>query len=135
MAPEAVNEEVRGLDGLDLFALRSIWAARFGAPPTLRSAEMLRRILAWRIQATAFGGPTAETHRELRRSRASSMEVLRPGTKLVREWKGVRHEVEVLETGLRYGSETFESLSQVARAITGVRWNGPRFFGLRKTPA
>jgi hypothetical protein len=122
------------LEGLGLDALRSEWRVRYGAPPLLRSPELLAMMLAWRIQAEAEGGLDAETRRALRRPVAKARAAPRPsaGTKLVREWQGVRHEVTVVgEGGFVYRGERFGSLSQVARAITGTRWNGPRFFGLR----
>jgi hypothetical protein len=130
---------IAALEGLGLEALRSEWRARYGAPPPLRSPELLGMILAWRIQAEAEGGLGAETRRALRRPVAAGGRTTpRPssGTKLVREWQGVRHEVTVLpEGGFLYRGERFRSLSQVARAITGTRWNGPRFFGLRDEEA
>jgi len=125
---------VAALDGLGLEALRSEWRARYGAPPALRSPELLAMMLAWRIQAEAEGGLCAETRRALRRPVAKVRAAPRPnaGTKLAREWQGVRHEVTVeTEGAFLYHGERFRSLSQVARAITGTRWNGPRFFGLR----
>ncbi len=127
-------EAVAALEGLGLEALRTEWRARYGAPPTLRSPELLAMMLAWRVQAEAEGGLGAQTRRALRRPVASAKPAPRPsaGTKLVREWQGVRHEVTAsTEGGFLYRGERFRSLSQVARAITGTRWNGPRFFGLR----
>jgi hypothetical protein len=127
--------DVSHLEGLGLEALRGEWRARFGAPPALRSPELLAMMLAWRIQAEAAGGLDADTRRALRRPvAAASRAAPQPsaGTKLIREWQGVRHEVTaVSEGGFLYQGQRFRSLSQVARAITGTRWNGPRFFGLR----
>jgi len=125
---------VAALEGLGLKALRSEWRTRYGAPPALRSPELLAMMLAWRIQAEAEGGLGAETRRALRRPVAKLRAAPRPnaGTKLAREWQGVRHEVTVQsDGGFLYRTQRFRSLSQVARAITGTRWNGPRFFGLR----
>jgi hypothetical protein len=56
---------------------------------------------------------------------------MKPGVILVRQWKGVSHRVTVLQDGFAYDGKTFDSLSEIARLITGSRWNGPRFFGLR----
>ena len=130
-----VETSVLALEGLGLDALRAEWRARFGPAPALRSPELLAMILAWRIQATVEGGLGAETRRALRRpptKRSLAEPAAGPGTHLVREWQGVRHEVEVEEGGafLHLG-QRHKSLSQVARAITGTRWNGPRFFCLR----
>jgi hypothetical protein len=130
---------VAALEGLGLEALRSQWRVRYGAPPPLRSPELLAMMLSWRIQSDAEGGLGVETRRALRRPVAEGgRPTPRPssGTKLVREWQGVRHEVTVVPEGaFVYRGERFRSLSQVARAITGTRWNGPRFFGLRNEEA
>jgi hypothetical protein len=130
--PAAITEEVRALERLDLEGLRSEWRRRYGAPPKLRSVDLLARLLAWRIQATAFGGLDAETRRNLRRTGAPARErQLSPGSLIVREWQGRHHEVTVGEGAYRYEGQSYRSLSAVAHAITGVKWNGPRFFGLR----
>ncbi|MGA0544123.1 DUF2924 domain-containing protein [Brevundimonas sp. VNH65] len=122
------------LGDLGLEPLRAIWRDRFGAPPSIRSPEILALMLAWRLQAARDGGLDGELRRALRRaSSAPSPTALTPGTRLVREWQGVRHEVVVEPDGrFRHQEELHRSLSQVARKITGSRWNGPRFFGLRE---
>jgi hypothetical protein len=98
----------------------------------MRSRELLARLLAWRIQADAFGGLDAATVRLLEtRQLPAPQPQLHAGIRLSREWLGKRHDVEVLENGFRYGDREYRSLSEVARTITGSRWNGPRFFGLR----
>nr|QQZ51942.1 DUF2924 domain-containing protein [Phenylobacterium glaciei] len=128
----AITEEVRALEHLDLDGLRHAWRRRYGAPPKLRSVDLLARLLAWRIQAEAFGGLDAETRRNLRRASASPRDrQLSAGSLIVREWQGRRHEVTVGECAYQYEGQTYQSLSAVAQAITGVKWNGPRFFGLR----
>jgi hypothetical protein len=128
----AITEEVRALEHLDLEGLRQAWRHRYGAPPKLRSVDLLARLLAWRIQAEAFGGLDAETRRNLRRASASPRDrQLSAGSLIVREWQGRRHEVTVGEGAYQYEGQTYQSLSAVAQAITGVKWNGPRFFGLR----
>lgn len=132
---ERITAEVRALAALDLSGLREEWRRRYGTPPRMRSKELLSRLLAWRIQADAFGGLDAVTIRLLNNERVGPPPVrLAPGTRLAREWQGRRHEVEVVETGFRYGDTSFRSLSEIARAITGTRWNGLRFFGLREGP-
>lgn len=110
-----------------------MWTAHFGTAPTLRSPELLALMLAYRLQAAVEGGIAVETRRTLRRpSAAKGLSPLTPGTLLSREWKGVRQEVTVGPDGrLHWQGGEYRSLSEVARAITGVRWNGPRFFGLR----
>ena len=122
-----VEAEVERLPMLDLHGVREAWPPRFGPVPKLRSPDLLRRQLAWRLQVEAYGDLDAVTRKLLAKAPAPTggprIEV---GTRLVREWRGERHEVEVLEEGVRYRGDTFASLSEAARVITGVRWNGPR---------
>lgn len=128
-----VEAEVAGLSAMRLEELRAVWRSRYGQPPKLRSPQLLRLNLAWRIQADAFGGLDAETKRRLRRggAGAAAADRLQPGVRLIREWKGTPHEVVVEEGGFRYDGRIWKSLSEIARYISGARWNGPRFFGLR----
>jgi len=126
-------ENVRRLQGLSLEALRGEWRERIGAPPKLRSPELLRLLLAWRIQAEAFGDLDRETRQGLKSKAAPSAKPkLQTGLRLTREWQGRRYEVEVVGEHFVFAGRTFRSLSEVAREITGTRWNGPRFFGLRR---
>ena len=132
---DRVTEEVRALEALDLHGLRGEWRKRYGQPPKMRSRELLARLLAWRIQADAFGGLDATTIRLLNADRLRPPKPsLAPGTQLSRDWQGRRHQVDVLESGFRYAGSDYRSLSEVARTITGTRWNGLRFFGLREQP-
>ena len=88
--------------------------------------------MAWNIQADALGGLDADTRRRLRGHAAPALSGrLAPGTLLTREWKGLAQVVEATGDGFLFKGRKFRSLSEVARAITGTRWNGPRFFGLR----
>jgi hypothetical protein len=121
------------IERLDLEGLRGIWRGRFGAPPPLRSEPILRRLLAWRVQAQAFGGLDADTRKALSRSGPVQREGrhLGVGAKLTRIWKGREVTVVVEEQGFRWEGQLFPSLSAAATAIAGTRWNGPRFFGLR----
>ncbi|WP_091737825.1 DUF2924 domain-containing protein [Phenylobacterium immobile] len=125
--------EVAALSPLDLEGLREAWRRRYGAPPALRSVELLRLCLAWRIQAEASGGLSLEVRRQLKRSGAVQAEGLSlgAGAVLSRHWQGERVEVEVVDRGFRWNGTVYRSLSAVATAIAGTRWNGPRFFGLR----
>ena len=134
-AQDIVTREVRALEELDLEGLRTVWRKMYGDPPSLRSKNLLRHMLAWRMQAARLGGIDTEIRQALKRSKptrklADSISV---GTKLSREWQGVRYDVIRTEMGFAFDNRTFKSLSHVARAITNVRWNGPRFFGLRES--
>ena len=121
------------LGSMDLEQLRQIWRERFGAPPPLRSEPIMRMLIAWRVQAAAFGGLDAETRKALARTGAVAAEGkhLGIGARLSRNWKGREVEVVVEEQGFRWQDQLYPSLSAAATAIAGTRWNGPRFFGLR----
>ncbi len=113
--------------------LRKLWGQRYGAPPPLRSVPLLRMLLAWRVQAEELGGLDVETRRALSRKgpvRAEGLD-LGIGACLTREWQGRTYKVVVEAGGFRCDDRTYRSLSAVATAIAGTRWNGPRFFGLR----
>ena len=133
-ATTAVEDEVRALECLDLSSLRAAWAARFGPPPKLRSVQLLRMMLGWRLQAQALGGLTPDTRRKLARRGPVEVEgrAYGLGAILRRNWQGRQIEVVVEADGFRFDGRLFVSLSAVARAATGTRWNGPRFFGLRE---
>lgn len=128
-----VTATVQALEAMTLEQLRGEWRRLYGPAPKLRSVELLRRLIAWRLQAEADPQAVEALRQRLAANKAPPPTgVLRPGARVMREWKGVAHEVEVLEDGkVRYGDGVYDSLSAVAREITGVRWNGPRFFGLR----
>lgn len=134
---DRITGEVRALERLDLEGLRAEWRRRYGPPPALRSRDLLARMLAWRVQAEAFGGLDADLAKRLRRGvgLGAARSDLTSGTRMVREWQGDAHEVEALEDGFRYRGTLYRSLSAVAGKITGVKWNGRRFFGLDKEPA
>jgi len=138
MSARDVEARVEALERLDLAGLREEWRRRFGQVPTIRSRDILRRALAFELQADAFGGLDPEVKRRLRRYDVAPKRKkagLQPGTKIVREWRGSRHEVQVLDGGFAHEGTTYASLSEVARAITGARWSGPRFFGLKDKEA
>jgi hypothetical protein len=128
--------EVARLASLNLKQLRDLWRARFGEPPALRSLELLRHMLAWRIQVAAFGGLDRESMKALKASRdVGGRRPLETGARIAREHRGVMHEVEVLDVGFRYQGRIYSNLSVIAREITGTRWNGWRFFGLTEVKA
>ena len=128
-----VEQKVESLQHLGLDGLRDRWRAEFGPPPPLRSPELVRLMLAWRIQVAAYGGLDADTKRLLRQVSAPQAEGLSlgVGTKFQRIWNGQEVEVVVTEKGFLHDGKHYRSLSAAATAIAGVRWNGPRFFGLR----
>jgi len=113
--------------------LRALWRAHVGPPPKLRSRELLALMLAWRLQSDLDGGIDEPLRKNLAKSPcAPGLTVLSPGTVLTRDWQGRGHAVTVTVEGtFQYEDKSYDSLSKVARAITGTRWNGPRFFGLR----
>ena len=111
-------------------ALVSHWKAAFDRePPPRVHTGLLRRVLAWQAQVEASG-----TKLSLARPTPvlPASPALRPGTRLLREWRGATHEVLVLPQGFEYAGKTFTSLSAIARAITGTPWSGPAFFGLKR---
>lgn len=133
MNQTVLTQEIQALDRLDLEGLREVWRGHYGEAPPLRSVDLLRLILAWRIQAQALGGLDPKVRRQLKRRGALEAEGLSlgVGALLKREWQGGVVEVEVAQDGFRWEGRVYRSLSAVATTIAGVKWNGPRFFGLR----
>jgi hypothetical protein len=142
-----LDVEIAHLRDLDVVELRSRWHTVFGRPPPARlPRHLLFRSLAYRLQADRLGDLDWESQRLLDRSRSPEeagqraldlrrhTTALRPGTILGREWNGQMQQVVGLADGFAWNSNTYPSLSQVAFAITGTRWNGPKFFGLRDKP-
>jgi hypothetical protein len=141
---------VANLATLDLARLRLQWRNVFGgAAPLHLPKPLLARILAYRLQADAFGDLPDTVRRTLegfgaqsaapsgqtRETGSSYRRRIKPGSILVREWNGHLHRVTALEEGFAWEDKTYRSLSMVARAITGGHWNGPRFFGLTGSKA
>ena len=133
-----IEREVAILGDLSYPDLAVRWKAVHGSPPPKgMSRRLLLLALAYRLQADAYGAIDSKTCRYLRAVAAGSPEAVRPlpalkpGMRLMREWNGRTHVVDVTEDGLLWSGETYPSLSAIARAITGARWSGPRFFGLR----
>jgi Protein of unknown function (DUF2924) len=128
--------------------LKRRWRELFGTEPPPYNRRFLESRLAYRIQELAYGGLKRETierldalaedldggERTKRRRRANHDRPL-VGTRLIREWKGVEHCVTVCDANYEYNGRPYQSLSAVARTITGTRWNGPLFFGLRNQRA
>lgn len=120
------------LEMMPLASLREEWRRRWGPPPTMRSVRILRHLFAWRIQVVRHGDLTADDRRRVRAKSAPKLQTLQPGSRIAREYLGVVHEVIAEQKGFRYREREYGSLSAIAREITGVRWNEPRFFGLRQ---
>jgi hypothetical protein len=138
-----IARQVAQLPGFSRQKLLDLWQKLYGraAPPGMRRS-LLVPFLAFRIQERAYGGLKSSTRTELRRlARAlekdpHSLNVglcsrIKPGTRIVRTWRGKTHEVSVTESGFEYRGARYRSLSQIARKITGTRWSGPAFFGLK----
>ena len=138
---EKIACEVAALTKLTVKALKGRWRDLYGTePPPRISPQLLTRAIAYRLQVRAFGGLKLTTQRLLDRVAEGLTSSPRPalarkvstGTLLVREWRGVAHQITVLDSGVLYKGQRHSSLSEVARLITGSRWSGPLFFGLRK---
>ena len=142
-----VEDEIAHLRGLDLRGLRSRWQSVFGRPaPAHLTRHLLFAVIAYRLQADCFSDLDHATRQVLDRTVAKEAEpamaarlasfdqkrsALTPGTVLVREWDRQSQRVMVMADGFAWNGQTYGSLSKVAFAITGTRWSGPRFFGLR----
>ena len=141
-----LEDEIEHLRDLDLRGLRARWHSVFRrkAPEHL-PRHLLYRMIAYRLQAERLGDLDRDTQRFLDRVAAgtrdgdelragSSRHGLQPGTILVREWDGKPQRVMVLDQGFAWNGTTYRSLTEIAFAMTGTRWSGPRFFGLRSRP-
>jgi hypothetical protein len=135
--------ELRLLATSPTAAIKQRWRALYGTnPPPRIGRGLLLRAVAYRLQERARGGLKPSTRRLLERLadeagaghplHLTTPSPLAAGTVLMRDWQGVTHEVTVLERGVLYRQQRYRSLSEVARLITGCRWSGPLFFGLRK---
>ena len=144
----ALDIEIARLRDLDIAGLRSRWHTVFGRrPPPHIPRHLLFRILAYRLQADRLGDLDDASRRLLDGSGSPDkagqnaanlvrrIADVRPGTSLGREWNGRLQRVTVVADGFAWNGKTYPSLSQIAFAITGTRWNGPRFFGLRDKPS
>lgn len=138
---ERATKEVAALRAASHAELRLAWRRLYKKyPPKFLNRDLLELGVAWKVQERAFGGHSTATRRQLY-ALADALEAkadiarsrrieLRPGAKLVREWRGETHEVTVLADGFSWRGQQWRSLSLIAREITGTRWSGPRFFGI-----
>src|ERR1700724_2169585 len=133
------------LSALTIFELRGEWRRLHRMPPPMRlSRDLLTRGITYKLQERAYGGLSKAAARKLEQAAAGPPSrgaakptpsvSLRPGTRLVREWRGVTHTALIHADGIEWRGQRYRSLSVVARKITGARWSGPRFFGLRQRP-
>ncbi len=143
--PDGLCGELASLPALGPERLKERWRTLYGTePPPRISEDLLRRAVAYRLQERELGGlkpatrgllqRVAEDARPRRRTSAIPARKLGPGAVLIREWRGTSHHVTVLEDGVSFRGERHRSLSEVARKITGNRWSGPLFFGLKARP-
>jgi hypothetical protein len=133
--------EILSLSKLDIDKLRGRWKAIYGKAPSGEiGRSFLTRAISYRLQERVYGGLKPSTSRLLARaveetatgaSKKPQTRMAQSGTILIREWRGTAHRVTMLDDGVSFNGKRFRSLSEVARAITGSRWSGPRFFGLR----
>ena len=141
---EPILARLAALKAMSVNELKTEWQALYDAPAPNNSRNFLEGRLAYRIQELTLGGPDKQTRRlldlladEVEGTLTRKAQIADPrnpvvGTKLIREWDGVAHTVTVLREGFDWDGRRFKSLSAVARAIAGTRWNGYRFFGLRE---
>ena len=141
---EPILARLAALKAMSVNELKTEWQALYDAPAPNNSRNFLEGRLAYRIQELTYGGPDKQTRRlldlladEVEGTLTRKAQIADPrnpvvGTKLIREWDGVAHTVTVLREGFDWDGQRYKSLSAVARAITGTRWNGYRFFGLRE---
>lgn len=138
-----IDKELSELPNRRIRDLRTRWRELFRAdPPPSFGLDLLRRSIAHRIQERNYGGLRSAVRRELdelikilSKKPSGKFDLprrIKSGAVLVREWKGQTHKVIVSDGGFTYNGNNFSNLSKIAREITGTRWNGPRFFGLRK---
>jgi hypothetical protein len=141
----AVEAELDRLPRMPIVDLRIRYRELFRAePPKAFGPDLLRRSIAYRIQERAYGRLSREHQRQLdqlvraaRTKPNGRLELprrIKPGSELVRTWNRRTYRVVVLENGFAHEGRTYKSLSEIASEITGTKWNGPRFFGLRRSP-
>jgi len=137
-----VAQQLKRLLEIGAPELRALWRQTFGRPhPGYVHKDFLVRALGYHIQEKAYGGLSPATRRrllKLARDIESGAKIalfeapkIKPGTRLVRGWRGDTHVVTVLEEGFEYRDKRYGSLSEIARLVTGTRWSGPAFFGLK----
>ena len=138
MARLDLEHELAALEAMSSPCLREKWSALTDRPVPKVSPRLLRLALAWELRAMAHGGLPRRVSQRLDQIAAGKTrtQATRSGMRLAREWNGTVHVVTVGEDGMvRWNEREWKSLSEVARAITGTRWSGPAFFGLKQRKA
>ena len=141
--PEISPDNVDALEDLEIEQLKTLWRKHYGTtPPPQARKSLMVDCLAYRIQELAFGGLSltnrkrlkkiAEDIRTGRQTALLTERRIKPGTRLVREWGTETHIVEALDEGFWYQGDRYATLSEIAGVITGSKWSGPLFFGLRR---
>ena len=137
----ALEDKLTALAAMSPAQLRAEWLRGHKSPAPAMTPDLLRRAVAYRLQEQAYGGLKPAVKRGLERlgaemDRTEPVAVgslhIKPGTRLVRDWGGTSHHVRVEEGGFFYRDQRYKSLSEIACAITGTKWSGPRFFGLTR---
>ena len=133
--PAEIAAEIDRIRSLRLDPLRRQWRQVFGrVPPAGLRKNLLGRMIVARLQERAFGALDRDSLRfldSLARHERPPRRQLKPGTVLIREYRGQRHTVTTVRDGFEWQGTTYSSLSAIARAITGTAWSGPRFFALQ----
>ena len=143
---DTLAEEIAELPKLNRAQLSAKWRSALKKdPPAHLRKQILMPLLAYKLQEQAYGGLRPEVKRRLRELAASfesepgqagakhdSLRRIKPGTRLIRQWQDKIHHVTVVEDGFEYDGQKYSSLSEIARLITGTRWSGPLFFGVRQ---
>jgi hypothetical protein len=130
-----LEDKMLALTTMSSAQLRDAWRALKASPVPLISPSLLRLALGYELQAQALGGLSRISQQRLTQlgSAKTVTQAARPGTRLIREWNGTAHIVTIGDDGvIRWNDRNWRSLSEVAREITGTRWSGPAFFGLKK---
>jgi hypothetical protein len=140
-----LDKKLAALADLDAAGLRAEWRRLYHShPPNRITRDLLIRAIAYKLQERVHGGLKIATKRKLR-ALAQQLQSrdgatfdagisLKPGVRLVREWRGETYSVIVLEGGFEFDGRQYRSLSKIAQKITGAHWSGPRFFGLKRAP-
>jgi hypothetical protein len=143
---EDLEREIAALPGMNLTELQAKWRRSLKeSPPSHIRKQLLVPLLAYRLQEQAYCPLKPDIRRTLEKLAAvyrrdpnsmilkfSAARRIKPGTRLLRQWNGKTHQVMALENGFEYEGKRYKSLSVIARLVTGTRWSGPAFFGLKR---